>query len=118
MSLLHIGREAGYRGKIGERHQGGAQLLRYLRDQLDAVVAEVVRDVALPGEDLAEVADVVRPVVIWTMEALSASDQLPAERLQELRTAGGRAATLGQIPPAPSGPIPLHGLGALGCGNA
>jgi hypothetical protein len=72
------------------------QLLRRLREHVDAVVAEVVHDVALPDEDLAEVDGLVRPVVVWTLDALSASDQLPTERLEELRAVGGRAATMGE----------------------
>ena len=73
-----------------------APLLERLRNSLPALVTEVVRDVALPGEDPADVAGKVRPVVAWMLDALAEAELLQPGRLDVLRDEGVRAATAGE----------------------
>ncbi len=82
--------------RLESRNPPYAALLHRLEDATDALVSEVVHDVALPDEDPAAVAALVRPVVRWTVDALSESELLPPERLALLREEGGRAAAVGE----------------------
>ena len=71
-------------------------LLRRLGADVDALTAEVVRDVAVAGEEHAAVAATVRPVVVWTLDSLSDAEQLPPERVDALQNEGRRAAQAGE----------------------
>jgi hypothetical protein len=72
-----------------------APLLQRLRGSLPALVAEVAHDVALPGEDPADVALAVGPVVRWMLDALAEAELMQPERLAVLHDEGARAATAG-----------------------
>src|SRR5688572_6988188 len=73
-----------------------ADLLAGVASDLDDLVAEVARDIAAPGEDLAELTRQVQPAVAWLVGHLQQSAELPPDALALLREEGGRAARSGE----------------------
>ena len=73
-----------------------ADLLEALRPELDPIVAEIVRDVARPDDDLAALTDSTRAAVESTIAALLHAEELGADERSRLRLAGSRAAREGE----------------------
>ena len=73
-----------------------ADLLETLRPELDPIVAEIVRDVAGPDEDLAALAVSTWATVESTIAALLRAEELGADERSRLRLAGSLAAREGE----------------------
>ncbi len=73
-----------------------ADLLEALQQELDPIVAEIVRDVASPGDDLEVLAMSTRAAVESTIAALLRAEELSGAELSRLRLAGSRAAREGE----------------------
>ncbi len=73
-----------------------ADLLEALRLELDPIVAEIVRDVADPAEDIEALAQSTRGAVELTIAALLGAEELGDAELSRLRLAGSRAAREGE----------------------
>lgn len=71
-------------------------LLEALQLEMDPIVAEIVRDVAGPGDDLEELAVSVRAAAESTIVDLLRADELSGARISRLRFAGSRAAREGE----------------------
>ena len=73
-----------------------ADLLEGVGPELDTIVAEIVRDVAGPGEDLDALRVSTRAAVESTIAALLRAEELSEAELSGLRLAGSRAAREGE----------------------
>ncbi|OGN81173.1 MAG: hypothetical protein A2X23_06840 [Chloroflexi bacterium GWC2_73_18] len=73
-----------------------AGLIEALRQELEPIVAEIVRDVASPDEDLEALAVSTRAAVESTIAALLRTEELTPDELTRLRLAGSRAAREGE----------------------
>ena len=73
-----------------------ADLLEAVRLELDPIVAEIIRDVAGPDEDLEALRVSTRATVESTIAALLRADELSGAELSSLRLAGSRAAREGE----------------------
>ncbi len=71
-------------------------VLEALREDLDPIVDEVVRDVSRADEDLGAVSAAARRAVEWTIRALLKAEELTPDELARLRLAGSRAAREGE----------------------
>jgi len=73
-----------------------ARLLEGLRPELPSVAAEIVRDVARPGEDLAALTAATRAAVESMVAALIGAEEFTEDGLSALRSSGARAAREGE----------------------
>lgn len=72
------------------------EALETLRDDLDPIIDEVVRDVARGDDDLRAVSAAARQAVEWTIGALLRAEELTPHESARLRLAGSRAAREGE----------------------
>jgi PucR C-terminal helix-turn-helix domain len=73
-----------------------AELLEAIQLEMDPIVAEIVRDVAGPGDDLEELAVSARAAAESTIVDLLHADELSGAGVSRLRFAGSRAAREGE----------------------
>ena len=95
-----------------------ADLLAAVGPELDSIVAEVVRDVAGPDDDLEALGVSSRATVESTIAALVRAEELSGAELSSLRLAGSRAAREGEPLKSASRSVPLVGVGPVGGGHA